>query len=261
MTTAARRRRSGVAIALSAFLLAACSTAGGGQMPSSPAATTSGETAPTGALSMPTTPAGEADGPTEQTPDPSTLTVPESASGETDVVDVPGQDSEESAAPGRTVRYTVEVEKGLEEVAGGFPEAVRRDLTHPRGWQTADGVRFVNVSPKERRRGAETDIRIQFASPRLVDRVCAPLRTNGRLSCHHRGKVMINAWRWVHGSKTYGDDLERYRVYLVNHEVGHSLGHNHLACPSSGALAPIMLQQTLRLEGCRPNPYPVREGR
>ena len=268
MNAGGTARRGRAAVLASTLLVSACGAAGPDHpQPLPTAATTLGSATPapaatasttTAATSSTTLPDGEGEGrPTETPVDPAALVVPESASGTTTVVTVPGVDTPAAKAPGRVVRYTVEVEKGLEEVAVGFPAAVRAHLTDPRGWQTADDVRFDDVTPEQRAKGAGTDIRILFASPRLVDEECAPLRTGGRLSCHHDGKVMINAWRWVHGSRTYGADLARYRVYLVNHEVGHALGHGHRPCPAPGAAAPVMLQQTLRLEGCRPNPYPM----
>ncbi|GAB47192.1 hypothetical protein MOPEL_007_00090 [Mobilicoccus pelagius NBRC 104925] len=244
-----------------ALLLAGCGAGANG-----PGAPTPGATSASSMPAVSGTPQTASSSPTTApTPgeisatagDPADLTVPESASGRTRVVPVPGADTPAAEAPGHVVRYTAEVEEGLEEIAAGFPAAVRADLTDARGWQKKDGVRFVNVSPSRHEAGVRPDIRIQFASPRLVDEVCAPMRTGGRLSCHHHGKVMINAWRWVHGAPTYGDDLANYRIYLVNHEVGHAIGHSHRSCPGKGAEAPVMLQQTLRLEGCRPHPYPV----
>jgi hypothetical protein len=68
---------------------------------------------------------------------------------------------------------------------------------------------------------------------------------------------MLNLRRWELGAPSYGSDVARYREYLINHEVGHALGHGHVDCPKTGRPAPVMLQQTLGLQGCHAWPYPV----
>jgi hypothetical protein len=73
---------------------------------------------------------------------------------------------------------------------------------------------------------------------------------------------MINAFRWAQGAETFGAArVHEYRQMLINHEVGHRLGHSHVGCPKQGAPAPVMMQQTkfLSLDGgptCKPNPWP-----
>lgn len=185
-------------------------------------------------------------------PGASAVQVRESGSGRLHPLTLPGRDSTRT---GRIVRYTVEAENGLGVPTDAFVARVRRVLTDAAGWEVRDGVHFVHVPPGNE--GQNVDMRIILGSPDLVDRACAPLRTNGRLSCHARGKVMINAWRWVHGAVTYGDDLDGYRTYLIGHEVGHALGHGHVPCPGKGRAAPLMLQQTLHLDGCRRWPHAV----
>lgn len=70
---------------------------------------------------------------------------------------------------------------------------------------------------------------------------------------------MINAYRWAQGAETYGDAIHPYRQMLINHEVGHRLGFNHVSCSRDGALAPVMQQQTkfLSMDGitCKANPW------
>jgi hypothetical protein len=104
--------------------------------------------------------------------------------------------------------------------------------------------------------GAAAAVHVILASPSLTDRLCAPAATLGRFSCHNRGNVVINFTRWMHGGRAYGAHLDRYRTYVVNHEVGHALGRGHLGCPGPGKLAPVMMQQTKGVGACRPNPRP-----
>ncbi|HYN30438.1 MAG TPA: DUF3152 domain-containing protein [Dermatophilaceae bacterium] len=155
----------------------------------------------------------------------------------------------------RTVRVALEVEGGTRLDVAATAAAVAAALGDRRGWQGTDRVRFRPVSEAAYRKGG-VDVRVTMASPPTVDRLCRPLRTNGQTSCWHGGRAVLNTRRWLTGVRFYGRDLAAYRVYLVNHEVGHGLGHGHASCPRRGAPAPIMLQQTLRLDGCRPNPYP-----
>lgn len=213
------------------------------------------------AIPAPSEPAAEADAtPTAQAEParPRPTPVPErtvSRSGSGDLLVVGGSAGSPSD-DARVVRYRVLVEDGLsvrgEKVSGPtFARVVHRVLTDKRGWQPIDGVRFVRV-------GDDTaDVDVVLASPDTTDRLCEPLGTGGWLSCYNGSATVLNARRWFSGADSYGDDLVNYRRYLVSHEMGHYLGHQHVDCPAPGAPAPVMVQQTKSLFGCAKNPWPA----
>lgn len=171
--------------------------------------------------------------------------VPFAASGRYAVV--PGE-AAARRGPGEVVRYLVEVERGLPFDGRVFAAAVHRTLNDPRGWG-----RFQRVDH------GPVHVRVALSSPRLTIRQCLPLRTGGTLSCWNGTRSVINAVRWAEGVPQYGGNLAAYRDYLISHEVGHSLGHGHRACPGPGRLAPVMVQQSKSLGRCRPNPWPHPE--
>jgi hypothetical protein len=161
-----------------------------------------------------------------------------------------------SAGSGPTVTFTVEVEPAT----GIAPEAalaVAEDaLFDERSW-----ARDVHLHRIDDPAGA--DIRLVFATPATADRLCgaAGLATHGVYSCwtgEYAGRfAVINSWRYAFGAAGF-DDRDEYRRYVVNHEVGHGLGHGHVGCPAAGAPAPVMMQQSASLGACTANgwPYP-----
>jgi hypothetical protein len=183
--------------------------------------------------------------------------VVESGSRRFTVVAVPADAQRPAPTSGRTVRYTVELEGGLDVSGQELATVVGTVLTDPRGWQTKDDVRFVNVAPAAAAKGAAVDLRITLASPSTTDKLCAPLQTRGQVSCHNGGRVVLNLRRWVLGAAAYGSDITGYRTYLVNHEVGHGIGHSHAYCGGAGKVAPVMMQQTYGLKGCTAWPWPT----
>ena len=161
----------------------------------------------------------------------------------------PGGSRPSTSGPPRT--YAVEVERGIGVPPRRFAAAVERTLADRRGWE-ARGLRaFRRVDE------GPASLRVTLASPATTDRLCAPLVTRGTYSCFQRGRAVLNVRRWLEGARGYRGRLREYRAYMINHEVGHGLGLGHAACPRRGARAPLMLQQTKGLGGCRPGYWPL----
>lgn len=165
---------------------------------------------------------------------------------------------DEAPGTGTIVRYRIDVEKGLPLDGELFAELVQETLNDPRSWGHGGTRTFERVS------SGPSDFALTLASPGTTHRWCAKsgLDTDAdNVSCDSASteRVMINAYRWAQGAPTYGDDMLGYRQMLINHEVGHRLGHDHLGCPKDGAPAPVMMQQTKYLTSggatCEPNPW------
>ncbi|MET8910632.1 DUF3152 domain-containing protein [Micromonospora sp. NPDC004551] len=165
----------------------------------------------------------------------------------------------EPVIPGGTrtlLRYRVAVEGDI----GGVPPAdfaaeVTRTLADPRGW-TADG----RLALRRVGRDQAADFTIYLVTPGTRDELCQD-GPDGYTSCRRGDRVVLNVARWATGAPGFGASLATYRRYMVNHEVGHRLGHGHERCPGRGRPAPVMQQQTLGLHGCTPNALPYPHGR
>ena len=98
-----------------------------------------------------------------------------------------------------------------------------------------------------------------FASPEKTDELCAPIETNSIYSCRNEENIVLNFFRWQEGAVDFKNDMETYRIYLINHETGHILGWKHVGCPKAGAIAPVMMQQSKGTDGCIPYGWPAYE--
>ncbi len=156
---------------------------------------------------------------------------------------------------GQLLRYRVRVEKGSHQDVAEFAQQVDATLGDKRSWIGSGDLRL------QRTDSNSYQFTVFLATPRTTDRLCAPLPTSSYTSCRQGDRVVVNLERWVFAVKHWNVDLHTYRQYVINHEVGHRLGHGHEVCPGAGKPAPVMQQQTLKLDGCTANAWPYLNGK
>ncbi|MEU4693135.1 DUF3152 domain-containing protein [Actinoplanes sp. NPDC023714] len=166
---------------------------------------------------------------------------------------------------GRLRRFKVAVEKGANEDVEAFAAQVVAILGDKRSWIGNGDVRLQMVTGADK-----ADFTVYLATRDTAGQLCGRGGTNIRVggvpftSCRTTGRAIINLDRWRLSATPYLDakvDLATYRRYVINHEVGHELGHGHQGCPKAGGPAPVMVQQTLTLRGCKPYAWPRRDDR
>ena len=164
-------------------------------------------------------------------------------------------------------RYDIEVENGITGIdLTGFANTVQAVLSDPRSWAGHDGVALQRVST------GHVDIHITLTASMTVRKLCGydvPIETSCFLPAGNAqgvNRVVLNDARWVRGDPAYVGDLASYRIYMINHEDGHALGHEHAHECLSDGLAPVMMQQTIGLRSavsgalCQANPWPYPTG-
>ncbi len=213
------------------------------------------------------TPSATAPSPSAASPEPDGLPEPGAQRGtlEEHVLEAPAVGSGQynhagltiapTADTGRLIRYDVRVENDLAVDPDEVATMIQRVLDDERSWRGSESVRFELVDTAER-----ATLHAYLVTPGTTDALCAPLLTRGEVSCQAGNRVVLNARRWLGGAPSYGSDLGGYRRYLINHEFGHALGHQHVGCPGAGRPAPVMMQQTKGLGACRKNPWPTAAG-
>lgn len=140
-----------------------------------------------------------------------------------------------------TVTYRTSVDPDVSYSPKRFAQEVAIYLADPDGW--AQQYTFkVGAGGKH----------IRLCNPHVLESNGCD---DGTLSCAVLGgkDIWLNADRWIRGAPASKLSLEEYRQYMVTHEMGHSLGHDHVKCPGRGMPAPLMMQQTLGIGACTPN--------
>ena len=152
-------------------------------------------------------------------------------------------------------RFVVEVEDGIGIDGTTFAAAVETTLGDPASWGSGGRLSFQRVGAAEAATSSY-DFKVTLVSPGSMERYCPGVGTGGYTSCRYGERAVINLARWATAVPHYDGDIATYRHYVVNHEVGHALGNGHVDCPGPGQVAPVMLQQTLGLDGCVKNAWP-----
>ncbi|MFD5038440.1 DUF3152 domain-containing protein [Streptomyces sp. NPDC058377] len=185
----------------------------------------------------------EAPADTEEPVDPDS--VPQSGPGTFTV-------AREGVSSGGGSRYRVEVEDGIGVDPDSAAEDVAAILADPRGWSKGGTRTFRQVDD------GSAGLVIKIGTPKTTDRLCGRygLNTGGEVNCRGGKNVMVNLARWQLGSPTFDGPATEYRALIINHEVGHWLGHGHETCPGAGKPAPAMMQQIKGLKGCVSNAWP-----
>ena len=160
------------------------------------------------------------------------------------------QTSEGYAIPvTRRVTYSVTTRGRTTASLEVFERQAQETYDDPRGWRTG-GVELRRVA-----RGG--DFTLVLATAAAVPTFSS--QCSSQWSCRVGRFVIINQTRWQHASPAWnaaGRSLRDYRHMVVNHETGHWLGRGHATC-SGGGRAPVMMQQSKGLGGCRFNPFPT----
>lgn len=150
----------------------------------------------------------------------------------------------------RTVTYMTATNGAITANYADFKALVQDTYDNPNGWSRL-GVKFQHVETGGQFTVvlAQADLVPTYAS--ICDNV---------YSCTAGNYVVINQDRWLGATDPWnqaGGDLRNYRNMVVNHETGHWLGHGHAFCSGAGNPAPVMQQQSISLQGCKFNPWPL----
>lgn len=161
-----------------------------------------------------------------------------------------------SAKTGEVKNFIVRVETSLKLNANDIAKQVEATLSDDRSWAAGGAFRFNAVTNP-----AKADFAVYIVTPGQADGFCAPIATQMTWNCLSGNRIVLNSDRWTLGAPGFvpgASDtvaLANYRAYLINHMVGHWLGHKHETCTSAGSRAPIMLQQDQNLNGCTPSQW------
>jgi uncharacterized protein with LGFP repeats len=158
---------------------------------------------------------------------------------------VPGPPAAEAA--NRTFTYLVATQGTVYGNVDEFITVAAQTFADPRGWSLGGTLAFQRVS-------SGGDFTLILAQPAVIGAIPG---CDAYYSCRVGRNVYINDDRWRTATPSWPHGVALYRQYVILHEVGHWLGLGHSNCPGSGSSAPAMQQQSISLQGCRSNMWPL----
>ena len=193
-----------------------------------------------------------------------------------------GVDEPDTTAPVHWVR--VEIEEGLPLTPEALAVYVMSVINDERGWGARGRMVFARTD------GA-AEYRIIFATPETASKLCerpheaaedrieppgmnvepTPSPSVGASaspsldpsppspvepSCATQGMIVIDTYRWADGIRSFEEDRVAARIYLLNHFLGHALGHPDAVCTEEGERASVMVDHEFDISPCLPGQWP-----
>lgn len=153
--------------------------------------------------------------------------------------------------PARVVNYSVQTRGAITADLDEFKAVANQTFNDARGWSRL-GVTFVRVE-----NGGDFILWLSEAAQMTTFSAAG---CDATYSCRVGPNVIINQDRWLSATEPWtaaGGNLDSYRAMVINHETGHWLGHGHTYCTANGGPATVMQQQSIDLQGCAPNAWPL----
>ncbi len=134
------------------------------------------------------------------------------------------------------ISYSIAVAKNIDFAAEEFKNIVQYILQHNKGWKSygydfeyCENSKESKTLKNSKNETPKKHVHITLCNPEDVKKACG----TSTLSCYDPStdKIYINYRNWNGGSKS---DLSTadYRIYVINHEMGHALGFEHTKCPA-----------------------------